>query len=647
METSVTRRSFVGTGLGAAALAGCGLASVAMADEEAASAESVAWDGEADVLVVGGGGSGCSAALSAAEAGASVICIEAGNYLGGVSRLCVGSFTTPCSKLQEAAGVEDSYEVYREDARKLIGEETIAHAGADWALFEIQIAEGGKTVDWLVDHGVAFNGPLVYPGHTNDRMYMLSPNAQAWPAVIEAKMVEAGVQIYKGMRCVEYIKDEAGRVVGCRAEESASGEVRCFKGNNGVIHAAGSIDNCIDWKQKVVSNALADMDCANVFTDGSAFKALVAAGGDVTEWKSPLSQSMRTMGPGPDVGSVSKQKWMKFSIPQAGAILVNLEGKRYVNEIGSGNDIMVATNEQTSRRSWMVFDDACAQNFQAFPDMVVSSCPDIGWGTVDDFVERGGIVKAETIEELAEAIGVDPAGLATTIEEWNALCAAGEPDEFGRSSFGLEEAGTAGKGIVTPPFYAHGPQHGEMMFATLTSCINTDFQVLDVFGNPIPGLYAVGAGGHGKSPMGGGGHGGNMTWVFTSGRLCGEALATGQSTTADIVAAIPAAEEPEAEPETEAAPASYADGTYTGVGTGMGGKINVTIEVSGGTITVTDISPNNETQGLGGYEAIEDGTFAAQVEEAQSSEIDGIAGATLTSDAIRDAVADALSQAAA
>ena len=646
METGVTRRSFVGTGLGAAALAGCGLASVALADATAP-ASSIAWDGEADVLVVGGGGCGCMAALAAGEAGASVICIEASNYLGGASRLCVGSLTTPCTKMQQDAGIEDSYEVYREDARKLIGEESIAHAGTDWALFEIQIAEGGKTVDWLVDHGVAFNGPLAYPGHTNDRMHMLSPNSQVWPTVIEPKMVEAGVQIFKGMRCVEYIKDETGRVIGCRAEETATGESRYFKGSTGVIHAASSIDNCVDWKQKVVSNDLANVSAANAFTDGSAFKALVAAGADVTEWKSPLSMSMRTMGPGPDVGSTSKQAWMKFSIPEAGAILVNLEGKRYVNEIASGNELMVQTDKQTNRMSWMVFDDACAQNFQTFPDMVVSSCPDIGWGTVDDFVDRGGIVKAETIEELAEAIGVDPAGLAATIEEWNALCAAGEPDEFGRSSFGLEEAGTAGKGIVTPPFYAHGPQHGEALFAVVSSCINTDFQVLDVFGNPIPGLYAVGIAGHGKAPSSGGGHGGWMTWAFTSGRLCGEALATGQSTTADIVAAIPAAGEPEAEPEAEAAPASCADGTYTGVGTGMGGKINVTIEISGGTIAVTDISPNNETQGLGGYEAIEDGTFAAQVEEAQSSEIDGIAGATLTSNAIRDAVADALSQAAA
>ena len=86
--------------------------------------------------------------------------------------------------------------------------------------------------------------------------------------------------------------------------------------------------------------------------------------------------------------------------------------------------------------------------------------------------------------------------------------------------------------------------------------------------------------------------------------------------------------------------------TYTAAGKGMGGDINVTIEVSGGHITVYDISPNNETQGIGGYEAIEDGTYAQQVEAAQSADIDGVAGATVTSKAIEAAVRSALKQAA-
>ena len=87
------------------------------------------------------------------------------------------------------------------------------------------------------------------------------------------------------------------------------------------------------------------------------------------------------------------------------------------------------------------------------------------------------------------------------------------------------------------------------------------------------------------------------------------------------------------------------DGTYTGTGTGMGGDINVTLEVTGGAISVVDISPNNETKGIGGYEAIEDGTYSGQIEAAQSADIEGVSGATITNKAIMGAVSDALAQA--
>ena len=92
--------------------------------------------------------------------------------------------------------------------------------------------------------------------------------------------------------------------------------------------------------------------------------------------------------------------------------------------------------------------------------------------------------------------------------------------------------------------------------------------------------------------------------------------------------------------------AAYADGTYTGTGTGMGGEINVTLQISSSKISVTNISPNNETVGIGGYEAIEDGTYAQAIETAQGSAIDNISGATITSKAIISAVEDALAQAA-
>ncbi len=89
----------------------------------------------------------------------------------------------------------------------------------------------------------------------------------------------------------------------------------------------------------------------------------------------------------------------------------------------------------------------------------------------------------------------------------------------------------------------------------------------------------------------------------------------------------------------------YADGTYTGTAAGMGGDINVTLTIANGQITVDEIGPNNETKGIGGYEAIEDGTYAAQIEAKQGADVDVVSGATITSKAVAKAAQAALDQA--
>lgn len=89
----------------------------------------------------------------------------------------------------------------------------------------------------------------------------------------------------------------------------------------------------------------------------------------------------------------------------------------------------------------------------------------------------------------------------------------------------------------------------------------------------------------------------------------------------------------------------YKDGTYQGEGKGMGGPITVSLTITDGVITVDEITESGETAGIGGKEAIEDGTFKAQIEEAQSAEIDGVSGATMTSGGVMKAVEAALAQA--
>lgn len=89
----------------------------------------------------------------------------------------------------------------------------------------------------------------------------------------------------------------------------------------------------------------------------------------------------------------------------------------------------------------------------------------------------------------------------------------------------------------------------------------------------------------------------------------------------------------------------YKDGTYSGEGKGMGGPISVTLTVSNGTVSVDEITETGETAGIGGKEAIEDGTFVSQIEDAQSADIDGVTGATMTTGGVKKAVEAALAQA--
>lgn len=100
------------------------------------------------------------------------------------------------------------------------------------------------------------------------------------------------------------------------------------------------------------------------------------------------------------------------------------------------------------------------------------------------------------------------------------------------------------------------------------------------------------------------------------------------------------------EQEKQNAPAeSFKDGTYVGSGKGMGGPIDVTLTITDGHMTVDKIVESGETSGIGGKEAIEDGTFKAQIEDAQSADIDGVTGATMTTGGVKKAVEAALEQA--
>ena len=534
IKNQVSRRNFlrgaaiVGAATVAGGLSACGGSNSGKNDASASTSDassSVEWTDTADIVVVGGGGAGCACALAAGEAGASVILLESSPALGGCSALCCGSLTTPGSKMQAEKGITDSVEAYLKDAEHEMSKTAKARAGDDWAIFEMQAQEGGKTIDWLVDHGVQFNGPLPYPGHTNDRMHMLTPKSNVWPGVLQPQIESAGGKILLDTKGIELVVQD-GRVVGVKAIDQITKEESFYQGTKGVFIASASSDGAYDLK--IRGNADPDrcmIDAACAYNDGSGLEMCQMIGAGLTNWEGAAPAALRCQAPSLNVGIYAKQKWMPYGMIDAGAIMVTKEGKRFASEDLDQAAMAIEVNKLSDRQAWMFYDDAVARNFQVNPDMVVSSMPHNGWGTVDEFVEEGSIKKADTIEEVATLAGLDPATLAAEVEKYNGYAISGTDPEFEREKFGIEEAGTLNKGLLTPPYYIQGPQKGEVTSAPLTLNINTNFEVKNVFDEVIPGLYAGGNAGKGRAPMSIG-HGTQMTWAFASGRLAGEYLAS-------------------------------------------------------------------------------------------------------------------------
>lgn len=482
------------------------------------------WNLEADVVVVGGGASGCVTALSAMQAGAKVLLLEAAPVLGGAGSLCIGSISLPLSSLQKKLGIDDSVDAYMEDVLHRAGS---AASRMDMKLLRLLADNGGPTIDWLLGLGVDIQGPFEYPAHRVNRMHMLMPKSAQWPKVVKPLLKQNNVEVLLATKGVQLHQDAKRRVIGVRAVDTVTGEMTDIKARRSVVLTAGGVDASPAWKSKVTTPEVAGLQPAMYSRDGSGLTMASAIGAAMTMLDGMSNPQLRGMPPGPGVFSIGKQDWMPYGMVDAGAILVNKQGQRFANETVPGVPLSVVLERQSFATCYMIFDSRVAEIFNHWP-MVVCSLPGIGdvsklggWGLVDDLIARDGIKRADTLQELATAVGVDPDGLVAGVERWNACCKSGVDPEFQRPTFGHPAAQTVGAGIRVPPFYCHSPLRTIDMPSDTSVLVNTRLQVLDVFGRVIPGLYAGGDMGHGNLIIRGTGHGINMAWAFTSGRLGG------------------------------------------------------------------------------------------------------------------------------
>jgi succinate dehydrogenase/fumarate reductase flavoprotein subunit len=494
----------------------------------------------ADVIVVGGGGSGLAAAIEARACGADVVLLEKNAELGGTTARSIGSITATRTRYQARDGIEDSPDEHLRDWA-LLGR----HVGRpdNEALCRLLTERVPETIRWLDAAGVEFLGPLEEPPHTKRRMHQVMPNSRAYIYHLERLARRAGVRIVTKARARRLLVED-GAVRGVEYE-TASGAVITAHAARGVVLAAGDYAGAEDLKRDFISDAVARTEAVNPTATGDGHRMALELGARIVNrdlfgggarfvrpakpsWQSRLPPSrwlMRPAGwmlrrlPAPLVRRFIMSFMTTIMVParelyEAGAVLMNRNGERFADE---AKPIIEELAYQPDGLAYILFDGAIAGQFTKWPHYI-STAPGIAYAYLQDYERtRPDLVrKAPTLEALAPMIGADGARLVAAIDAYN----RGEAAE-GAPARGSRPA------LSRSPYYALGPVRNYVNYTDGGLAVDMDLRVLGPGDRPIPGLFAAGS--NGQSGLLLKGHGHHLGWAFTSGRIAGRNAASGSS----------------------------------------------------------------------------------------------------------------------
>lgn len=441
------------------------------------------WDKEADMVVLGVGIAGAPAAVEASDLGLSVIAIDSLADIKDCSCTLSGGWLCGVNtRLQAKDGIEDDIEIFIKDIRRDGGDFGDPDIIRAWA--EIS----GETVDWLEDLGCdvvqrTFDAATSAGSnsHSVARDYMTNPtgNGLGWMEGLENAILERDIDLMTETTAEKLYRDETGRVVGCQAT-AADGSTMNIKANKGLLVSTGGCGGNADiWAKYapairvVKENARTVLSAAPATVLGKGLEMIQAVNG----YLYPTIANYGGGGIIVEEGTPANAILLPYVWPES-LIEVNANGERF-NDESNFSVYFGQRPYQDQPGMWHVvmFDNETlqSQNGQIYAQPIIDAVQANGI--------EGTVASADTIEELAQAFGMDPDTLKATVDEFNGYVDAGGPDQFGRENF-------QGK-IATPPFWGIAQ---DIVLATSKggAKINTKAQVLDRNDEVIPGLYAAG-----------------------------------------------------------------------------------------------------------------------------------------------------------
>jgi fumarate reductase flavoprotein subunit len=422
---------------------------------------------DADVVVIGGGGAGMSAAIIAKQAGLNVVIIEKMPMLGGNTSKSTGGMNAAETKYQKEQNISDSVQIFIDDTMK--GGGNIA----DRSLVTILAQSSAEAIDWLDSIGAPLPRVSFSGGATNRRIHQPADGSAVGiylVATFEKKLKELGVPIYFNTKATDFIVDAQGRVTGVKAESASVNYT--FNGKATVLATGGfGANESMYAKYQPQLKGYVTTNTPGATGDGIVMSEKIGAALvdiDQIQIHPTVEQKTAIM--------------VTEAVRGDGAILVNKDGKRFFNEMETRDKVSAAEIAQPDSFAYIIFDQQLREGLKA----------------IEGYVSNNIVTEGATIEELAGKLGINPSALAETLATWNAAVAAKKDAAFNRTT-GMEHD------LSKAPYYAIKIAPG--VHHTMGGVkIDTQAQVISTSGSPIPDLFAAGevtGGIHGNNRIGG------------------------------------------------------------------------------------------------------------------------------------------------
>lgn len=442
-------------------------------------------DGTCDIVIVGAGGAGLSAAVAASETDGSlkIVVLEKQGILGGNTNYSTGGINAAETSIQKELGIKDSKDLFYDDIMRGGKQENIP------SLVRNFVENAPTTISWLTGIGADLSDVGLMGGSSVKRTHRPNGGSAIGPHLMKILMTASNkenIEIRTLNKVTGLLTSVDNAVTGVKVQNADSSSYKLTA--KAIIIATGGFGANLDMVTSLQPSLSGFATLNHPGATGDAFGWVKAIGG------ATIQMANIQIHP---TAEATNHILITEAVRGNGAILVNVHGQRFCNEMDTRDVVSAAILGQENGEAFLIFDQTVRKSL----------------ASIETYANQHLLSEGTTIEELADCVGIPANTLSATVSRYNAQQKAGVDDDFGRNATEMPVS------LETSPFYT--VRVTPAIHHTMGGLsVNTETQVLRADGTPILGLYAAGevtGGLHGANRLGGNG----VADIVVNGRLAG------------------------------------------------------------------------------------------------------------------------------